>query len=75
LYLPPITDPRITGRQYTVKRIDAGINPVSIRVAADTPERRTTEKIDGRTTIDLERQYSWVSLVADGTNWSIISQG
>jgi hypothetical protein len=46
----------MTGQQYTFKKIDEGINSVSIRVSADTPERTTTEKIDNQTALDLERQ-------------------
>ena len=72
LVLPRLDDPDLTGRRYTVKRIDDGVNPVSVRIP-DQPG--VTERIDGSTLVNLDHQFAWVTVVADGTNWSIISNG
>lgn len=52
----------IAGRQYFVKRVNGGINAVTVAAA-------TGETIDGANSTSLLTQYAVVSLVSDGTNW------
>lgn len=55
----------IPGRQYTIKRINAGANTVT--VATTSPQT-----IDGSSTYSLTSQYQKVTIVSDGTNWMIL---
>lgn len=54
-----------TGRVYEIKKIDATGNVVTI-------DGNGSETIDGALTIQISFQYESVTLVSDGTNWSII---
>lgn len=58
----------ITGRQYTVKRTNAGANNVTVGTTS-------SQTIDGATTKTLGGQWSFVTVVSDGANWVIVSQG
>lgn len=55
-----------SGRIITVKKTDSGAGTILI----DTP---STETIDGAAQNVLNEQYSFVTLISDGTNWSVIS--
>jgi len=52
-------------RVYTIKKIDNSGNAITI-------DANATEKIDGEETIALNLQYSYVTIVCDGTEWFII---
>lgn len=52
----------IVGRQYCIKRINGGINSVTVAAAG-------SETIDGSATTVLLTQYAVVTLVSDGANW------
>lgn len=54
-----------TDRIYTIKKIDSSGNKVTIDGNSD-------EKIDGEETVDLNLQYSYVTIVCDGDEWFII---
>lgn len=53
------------GRLYTIKKIDASANKVTI-------DGNASETIDGATTKDLLAQYDVMRLVCDGANWHIV---
>lgn len=55
----------ISGRQYTIKRINAGTNVVTIAAASG-------EAIDGAATQALLLQYDRMTVVCDGSNWWIV---
>lgn len=50
---------------YTIKKMDSSSNKVTI-------DANGTETIDGEETIVLKSQYSYVTIVCDGTEWFII---
>lgn len=52
----------ISGRQYSIKRVNGGINVVTVAAASG-------ETIDGASTTSLLTQYAVVTLVSDGANW------
>lgn len=54
----------ITGRLYTVKKIDASANLVTIATAGGT--------IDGAATKTTAVQYVFFSFVSDGSNWFVV---
>ena len=54
----------ISGRQYTVKKIDA-VNNVTLATTS-------SQTIDGSTTQVITSQYDSITVVSDGTNWHII---
>ncbi|MGI8406392.1 MAG: beta strand repeat-containing protein [Thermomicrobiales bacterium] len=54
----------ITGRQYTVKRINGGANNVTVGTTSG-------QTIDGVTTFVLTTQYQYIRVVSDGTNWFV----
>lgn len=54
----------IAGRRYTVKKIDATANAVTIATAAGT--------IDGAATASTSTQYASFDFVSDGANWFIV---
>lgn len=58
----------ITGRQYTIKRINSAANNVTVGTAS-------SQTIDGATTKTLGTQWAFVTVVSDGANWVIVSQG
>jgi len=53
------------GRQFTVKRTNAGTNNVTVGTTS-------SQTIDGATTYLLDQQYSSITVVSDGTNWMVI---
>jgi hypothetical protein len=54
------------GRRLLIKKIDSGVGTVLI----DTPGAET---IDGAAQNTLTAQYAMVTLVSDGSNWSVVS--
>jgi len=54
-----------TNRIYTIKKIDSSQHKVTI-------DANSTETIDGEETIVLNLQYSYVTIICDGTEWWII---
>jgi len=57
----------ITGRQYTVKRINAGVNNVTVACNG-------APTVDGAATKTLGSQWGFLVVVSDGENWVIVSQ-
>ncbi len=55
----------IDGRQYTIKKVDASKNKVTIQPTG-------TEKIDLDTLYVLTQQFEFVIIVSDGTNWVVV---
>ncbi|RLS54289.1 MAG: hypothetical protein DWH91_12115 [Planctomycetota bacterium] len=55
----------ISGRQYTIKRVNGGVNNVTVTTTS-------SQTIDGATTNVLNAQYSSVTVVSDGANWLIV---
>lgn len=55
------------GRIYTVRKLDASVNTVTI-------DGNSTETINGATTVVLSAQYSFRMMQSDGANWMVISQ-
>ncbi len=55
----------VSGRQYTIKKIDGTVNGVTI-------DANGTQKIDGNLTYSLAIQNKYVVLVSDGSNWWIV---
>ncbi|MCX4778167.1 hypothetical protein [Streptomyces sp. NBC_01264] len=55
-----------TPNQYTIKKVDASVNTVTIDGAG-------TETIDGATTKVLTAQWETVTLVPSGGNWYVVS--
>lgn len=53
------------GFTVTVKKSDSSGNAVTV-------SRASSATIEGSTTVSLGSQYSWVRLIADGTNWKKI---
>jgi hypothetical protein len=56
----------ITGRQYTVKKVDTTANGVTVATTS-------SQTIDGATTYNLTSRNQTASLVSDGANWAITS--
>lgn len=54
-----------TGKLYRVKRLNSGVNAVTIATTS-------SQTIDGATTQILNLQYTSVDLISDGSNWSIL---
>lgn len=61
--LPPASS--VTGRIYTVKKVDASANAVTI-------DPTGTETIDGASTATISGQYDSLTMQSDGTRWWII---
>jgi len=57
----------ITGRVYTIKRIDGSTNTVTI-------DPNGSETIDGASTYSLGSQWDFVTIVSDGSNWVIVAK-
>lgn len=55
----------ISGRQYTIKRINGGANNVTVNTTS-------SQTIDGSTSNVLSAQYASVTVVSDGANWLIV---
>lgn len=58
----------ISGTRYTVKKIDASVNAVTI-------DGNGTETIDGAATVALSAQYSHRTIVSNGANWLVVATG
>lgn len=54
-----------TGRVVTIMKADSGAGSVTI-------DADGTEEINGSTTVSLSTQYSYRTLVSDGTEWFVI---
>ncbi len=63
VFLP--TSVGIAGRIYTIKKVDATANAVTVRGSG-------TELIDGSNTYSLTVQYKYVVIQSNGTQWFII---
>lgn len=57
----------ITGRQYTIERINSGANNVTVGTTA-------FQLIDGAATKTLGAAYTYILVVSDGTGWHIVGQ-
>jgi len=57
----------ITGRVYTIKKVDSSTNTVTVDPAG-------TETIDGASTYSLSSQWDFVTIVSDGSNWVIVAK-
>lgn len=55
----------ISGKVYTIKRISAGTNRLTIATTS-------SQTIDGITTALLDGQYNSITVISDGANWNII---
>lgn len=55
----------IAGRQYTIKKTDASANAVTVATTS-------SQTIDGVASSALSAQYSFIILVSDGANWSVV---
>ena len=53
------------GKYYTVKKIDASVNTVTV-------QRAGTDTIDGQTAWVLGGRYSAITLISDGDNWFVL---
>lgn len=54
----------VSGKTYTVKRMNAGANAVTVGTAAGT--------IDGAATSVLASQYAVLRVISDNSNWLVI---
>ncbi len=54
----------IAGRQYTLKKVDASANAVTVATTS-------AQTIDGSTTVSLASQHDYVTVVSDGANWIV----
>ncbi|MHA1289726.1 MAG: LVIVD repeat-containing protein, partial [Candidatus Thorarchaeota archaeon] len=55
----------ITGRLYTIKKIDDSVNDVVV-------DPDSAETIDGSATYSLSSQWKYVTIISDGSNWLVI---
>jgi hypothetical protein len=55
-----------TGQMYSIKKIDASANAITIATTS-------SQTIDGVTTRTLSTQYQGVTVQSDGANWHVIS--
>ena len=55
----------VTGKVYTIKRIAAGTNRLTVATTS-------SQTIDGLTTALLDGQYNSITVISDGANWNII---
>lgn len=65
--LPDVVSGGLTGNIFTFKKVDATAHTITI-----TPVGGQT--IDGSSTFVLSAQNDWVTIIADGSNWKIISK-
>ncbi len=54
----------LTGRQFTIKKIDNSANAVNVTTSS-------AQKIDGGTTVTLSSQWQALAVMSDGANWLI----
>lgn len=57
----------VTGRQYTIKRLNSGANNITVGTTS-------SQTVDGATTKTLGAQYSALTVQSDGANWIILNQ-
>jgi hypothetical protein len=57
-----------TGREYGIKRANAGTNAVTVACNG-------AETIEGAATATLSAQWSWITVKSNGSGWRIISKG
>jgi hypothetical protein len=65
-----ITLPTATGRDgqtYTIKKINEGSNPVTIA-------NNSSQLIDGMNSYSLSNQWAYITVVANGNTWMIVSK-
>jgi hypothetical protein len=55
----------ITGKIYTIKKIDSTANVITVAATSN-------QTIDGATTYLLSKQWEYVSIQSNGTNWMVI---
>ena len=56
----------IAGQTFTIKRLNAGVNSVSIGTTS-------SQTIDGAPSLVLNAQYKYLKVVSNGANWLIIA--
>ena len=54
-----------TGKAYTVKKLDASLNAVTLATTS-------AQTIDGGTTATLSTQYISLTVISDGANWQVV---
>jgi len=57
----------ITGRVYTVKKVDSGVGPVTVATTS-------SQTIDAYVTYVISNQYQYVKVMSNGTNWDVVGQ-
>jgi hypothetical protein len=57
----------ITGRHYTIKKIDSSANAVTVGTTS-------SQTIDGAATYALSTRWQFVTVVSDGANWIIAAK-
>ncbi len=55
----------VSGRQYTIKRLNGGSNAITLATTG-------SQSIDGNGSVVLTAQYERVTVISDGANWYII---
>jgi hypothetical protein len=55
----------VSGRQYTVKKVDVSVNTVTV-------DANAAETIDGAATVVLSAQWDSVTIQSNGTSWDVI---
>jgi hypothetical protein len=65
--LPDALDSTTPGKTFTIKKVNAGGNGISI----DGGEAN----IDGQASIGITGQWSYRTVIFDGTNWQVIASG
>jgi hypothetical protein len=59
-----------SGKRYTIKRADASANANALTVATTS-----SQTIDGSTTLTLDLDRHWITVISDGSNWQIVDLG
>ncbi len=57
----------VSGKRYTIKKVDASINPVRVLTTS-------SQTIDGYTFYDIINQYDFIEVESDGSNWHIVNK-
>jgi hypothetical protein len=55
------------GQRYTIKKIDASANSVSVITSS-------SQTIDGASSVSLSSQWDYVTVIANGGNWLIVAR-
>jgi hypothetical protein len=63
--LPSAAAAGAAGRVYTLKKTDSSLHTVTIATTS-------AQTIDGATSITLTRQWQYIQVASDGTNWQIL---